>query len=704
MLKWQKTARVVTALVALACVVLVAATLRKRTPPLVQAPLTPTDPKAVLESAGGVSIRLNRDKEEVRLKYENLLTYQDGSTKMLNVTVTTERAGRTFVMRGDEGQVGERETTIELAGNIRVTANDGLVVTTDRATYLQAEGITRAPNHVEFSRGRMQGSGVGFNYDKNQDILTILDQAVVRVAPDAKGLGTMNVTSGALEFRRNERLIRFDRSMKGTREREILEADTATAHLTPDEEYLEALELRGQSKITVSEAAAGGLQAMTGRDIDLKYAPEGGAIQHALVNGGAIIQLAGESTHPGRQIGAETIDISVGADGTTPTALTARETVKVDLPGEESGVSRTITARTLESAGDEQQGLKTARFSDSVQFTERGPGVARTVRSGVLDVTLEPGFASIEDARFSRAVRFVDGDLTATAAAARYVLESGTLELTGKEPGSPTPHVVNDQITVDALVLNLTLAGPIVKAEGSVKSVLQPKKSAAGRATNQKRDREEVRVPAMLKEDQPVNVTADALDYDGDAARAVYTGNALLWQAETSIKGSSLTIDSRKGDMTAMGPVLTVAVLNQNGKDGKKERVRTRGSASEFAYEDADRRATYKGEAHLNGPQGDLTGERIELLLKPSGDELDRVEGYDAVKLRADTQTTTGRRLTYFGDEGRYLMDGTPVKIVDDCGRETTGRTLTFFRSTDRIVIDGTIRTQTKGKSTCQGS
>jgi hypothetical protein len=41
---------------------------------------------------------------------------------------------------------------------------------------------------------------------------------------------------------------------------------------------------------------------------------------------------------------------------------------------------------------------------------------------------------------------------------------------------------------------------------------------------------------------------------------------------------------------------------------------------------------------------------------------------------------------------------------VDECGRETTGRTLTFFRSTDRIVIDGAIRTQTKGKSTCQGS
>lgn len=697
MLKWQKVARIAMVLVALGCVVLVAATLGRRTPPSVAEPVATTDPKALVESAGGVSVRLNRDKEQIRLEYDNVLTYADGSTKLIKVRVTTERDGRTFVMEGDEGKVGERDTTIELFGRIHVTASDGLVVTTDRATYLEAEGIARAPGHVDFARGRMKGSGVGFNYDKNQDILTILDQAVVHVAPDAKGLGAMDVASGGLEFRRNERTLRFDRSMKGSREREILEADTAVAHLTADEEHLEAVELRGQSRITVAKPTTGGLQAMRGRDIDLKYGAGGGAIQHALIAGDAVIQLAGESERPGREISAATIDVSIGSDGATPTALTARDNVKVSLPGGENGVSRTITARSLESAGDDQ-GLKTAHFTDKVEFVERGASLARTARSNILDVTLEQGFTSIEDAKFAQGVRFVDGGLTATAAAARYVLKTGVVELTGKEPGSPTPHVVNDRIAVDATALDLTLDGPIVKAKGSVKSVLQPGK----RSPDQQKD--EIRVPAMLKPDQPVNVTADALDYDGVESRATYSGSALLWQGDTSIKAASLTIDSRKGDMTAAGPVLTVASLQQDGKEGGKERVRTRGSASEFRYDDAERRAVYTGDAHLTGPQGDLTGARIELFLKPSGDELERIEGYDNVKLRADTQTTTGRRVTYFGDEGRYLMDGAPVKIVDECGRETTGRTLTFYRSTDRIVIDGQIRTQTKGTSSCLGS
>ena len=48
-------------------------------------------------------------------------------------------------------------------------------------------------------------------------------------------------------------------------------------------------------------------------------------------------------------------------------------------------------------------------------------------------------------------------------------------------------------------------------------------------------------------------------------------------------------------------------------------------------------------------------------------------------------------------------MIGTPVTIVDECGRETTGRTLTFYQNTDRVVVDGNeqIRTRTTGTSTC---
>jgi len=269
--------------------------------------------------------------------------------------------------------------------------------------------------------------------------------------------------------------------------------------------------------------------------------------------------------------------------------------------------------------------------------------------------------------------------------------------LSGSEPGSLRPHVVNEQIAVDAARIDITLDGPLMKASGAVKSVLQAKKESGN-------SKDDTKVPAMLKKDQPVNVTAEQLDYDGAQSRAVYTGAALLWQGETSIKGPSITIDSRSGDLSATGPVTTSTIMLQDDNKGGKERVSSIGTSKEFAYDDDVRRATYTGDAHITGPQGDLTSPKVEMFLKPSGDELERSEAYDGVVLRGNGRKTTGERLTFFGADQRYLVTGAPVTIVDECGRETTGRTLTFFQTVDRIVVDGNeqIRTQTRGsKSNC---
>lgn len=716
-MKWQRRTRLVIAVMAVIFAVGVGLTMRQRGQTAPPPSLIPrSDEKALFETMGGNGIRLNKNREEVRIDYQKMLTYQDGSNKMMGIKVTTVREDRTFVITGAEGALGQSESTVEVSGNVHVTvctgevkpdltcaANpaDRLVIITDRATYTDADGIARAAGPVEFTRGdRMNGTGVGFTYDKNQDILTLLDQAVVHIAADEKGQGAMDVNSGAMEFRRNEHSLRFDRTMKAVRPKEIIEADTAVAHLTSDEKHLDSVELRGQSKITTSGSGAGGLQALTGRDIDLKYGAGTETIDHALINGDAVIQLAGDGTQPGRQITAASVDVSLAPDGVTPIALTARENVRLSLPAEQNGVGRNITSQTLEAKGDDAQGLTTAHITGNVLFSEHGPDVNRSAHSTLLDVALKPGFASIDDARFAHAVRFVDEPMTATAAAARYVLDDGSLELSGSEPGSVMPHVVNDQIMIDAARIDVTLDGPVVNAVGAVKSILQPQSKEPGK----KRD---IKMPSMLKQDQPVNVTADRLNYAGSESRATYEGGVQLWQGETLIKSpNTLVIDSQKGDLSATGPVTTFSVLLQEAKDGTKERVRSVGTAATFAYQDSDRRATYTGDAHMSGPQGDLTAQKIELFLKPSGDELERVEAYETVSLRSETQKTTGNRLTYFGEDNRYLVNGSPVTIIDNCGQETTGRALTFFKTTDRIVVDGKegVRTHTKGKSNCPGT
>src|SRR5262249_27769850 len=146
-----------------------------------------------------------------------------------------------------------------------------------------------------------------------------------------------------------------------------------------------------------------------------------------------------------------------------------------------------------------------------------------------------------------------------------------------------------------------------------------------------------------------------------------------LWQADTSVHGETLTLDNKSGDMSASGSVTTTTLLEQRDKKqkDKKQKVRSTGTAEKFNYEESTRRATYTGTAHLSGPQGDITADRIELYLQPSGDEVDRAEAYDKVTLREQDRKTTGDRLTYTSSNDTYIVVGNPLTIVDACGRET---------------------------------
>src|SRR5262249_51660384 len=157
-----------------------------------------------------------------------------------------------------------------------------------------------------------------------------------------------------------------------------------------------------------------------------------------------------------------------------------------------------------------------------------------------------------------------------------------------------------------------------LEAWGEVKSVLQPpKKSSASGNT---------KLPSMLKQDQPVTITADSLNYDGGASRAFYDGSAQLWQGDTSIKADSIGIDDHSGALTADGSVVTTTTIEQTDKDNKKERVRTTATADSFKHEDARRQAAYRGRVHFTSAQGEMSAQAIDLYLKPSGNELERAE------------------------------------------------------------------------------
>jgi lipopolysaccharide export system protein LptA len=704
MTRWQRHARLFVALFGVLFAAFVARQLKPRDTPHAAVPVAKTDPGAIIETTKGTLAKFKGSRQNVDVTFARQQLYTDGSSKLFGVTIVTDEknGSRTFTVTANEGRVGANDSSLQLDGAVRLQGSDGLSAAAEHATY-SSEGVLRAPGPVEYGRGRMRGNGVGLIWDKAQDVLTILDQTVVHIAPDDKGIGAAEITAGTAAFARRDKLIRFEKNVHMQRDDQGIDAAAAVMYLTDDEKRIDTMELREQARISRPKAAAGEVQALSGQSMNLKYAGDGETLQHAVIAGGGAIQVAGEAGKPGREIAASMLDVVLASDGTTPTALTGRDNVLLTFPPEGNQGGRTIRSATLDAKGEEKKGLTRAQFAGSVQFRETVGNVGRAANSAALDVGLKSGLSAIEAATFTRGVRFEQGTMAALAAVGRYDPDNGTLALSGSEPGRPTPHVENDKIAVDAATIDVTLEGPKMAASGKVRSELKPApKPKPGEAPQAK-------IPSMLKQDQSVFVLAEKMDYDGTASAATYTGGAVLFQGDTSIKGDTIGIDNKSGNLSASGNITTTTILTQKAKDPKDSKdlkdpkdakpKPSIATAKELKYDDADRRLIYTGDAHMTGPEGDMTASRIELYLKPSGDELDRAEAYENLTLREQNRETKGAKLVYTTADETYVITGAPVRVVDQCQRETVGRTLTFNKGADTIVVDGNsqIRTQTKG-------
>jgi lipopolysaccharide export system protein LptA len=705
MARWQRRARIVLAIVVIAVPIAVALAVHRRaTPPAGASQPASVPPNAVVSSTKGELTQINGSSPDYGIKYQEQSTYADGSTHFIGVTITVKhRGGRDFIVTGDDAQVGNGHSEITLRGHARVQVSDGLRLETDHLIYTQNDGMVRAGDEpVTFTRNGLHGRSVGMTYDQHNDILSLIKDVVIHIAPDAQGQNGADLTAGSAEFVRRQHMLIFQDAVHLARGGEVVDADAGTAYLTEDEKYLSMLDLRGSSRITGAAAAQGGLRAMHARDIDLQYRPDGGTIQQATLNGSAQLVMAGASVRQDRRIDADDLTLEIGPDGSTVTRLTGRGHVALAFPAQQDTPARTIHADSMGANGDGNSGgIDAALLSGHVEYRERLKGGDRIARAGALELALAPGLGDVHTATFTGAVRITQADMQAQASSARYDVAAGTMALSGTTADSP-PHVVDDRIIVDATAIALTPDGPSLKATGNVRSVLKPASQTTSATTA---GQPPTRVPAILKADQPVNVTSASLVYDGPAAHAVYTGQARLWQGETAVQSDELVLDDRNGNLTATGNVRTsMLVVDKDTKKKTSQRSPVIAQAQNLQYDDDARRATYTTSAHLNGPDGDLTGDRIELYLSPAGDEVQRLEGYDHVTLKQQGRVVTGGRLSYFEADEHYLVTGAPVKINEEC-RETLGKSLTFYKSTDRIIVDsgGGTRTETTGGSNCTG-
>ncbi|HXD74124.1 MAG TPA: LPS export ABC transporter periplasmic protein LptC, partial [Vicinamibacterales bacterium] len=262
-MRWQHWTRAILALVALAVAVTVGVTFKRRrdVAPAATSALR-TDPRAVVESTTGRAIRFDRAHEEVRVEYARQLTYADGSTKLLQPRIEEKDRGdgRSFTLTADEGFVGKDETLVTLTGHIKLVEGDGFTAETDTATYDKRDGKVHAPGDITFHHDRLSGSGRGMLYDKETDVLTIMEHAVTHMAPDEHGKGAADIAASTATFPRMDHIIDFGGGgVHVTHDDQVIDSTSAIAYLTDDDKHITVLELHGNATIASAPGSAGSL-------------------------------------------------------------------------------------------------------------------------------------------------------------------------------------------------------------------------------------------------------------------------------------------------------------------------------------------------------------------------------------------------------------------------------------------------------------
>ena len=704
-MRWQRVAQIALAAVVVVFIGAVAASLRNQkttTPPDKPPPPPPVEGTELYNPKGATLERFEGQRKVLEAVLGPHTKFPDGRMTVTGgVRVLTNRDGKDLVIVSREADIKLRQQepptveTVTFKKDVVLTTADGMEVKSAAATYAEADGVVRIPGAVEFKKERTSGGGQGATYDRNRDVLWILDKATFAVGPDKDGKGAMDGSAATAGLARAEHYVKLSKDARLNSSGREMHADEITITLTADNERVQLMQLRGNSRITGGE---GGPQSMVARDIDLTYAADGRTLQTAHLVEQSSVEMGGSAA--GKRIAAQTINIGMGPDGSTVTHLAANGSVDVDIPAENNAPAKEIRSATLVASGAPNVGLKTATFGGKVEFREtqaaagKTPAVDRTARSETLIVETKPGLGAIEKADFRGNVRFVDApDLTAEAQRGIYHIEKDRVELMPSDDPGP-PALINDgKMSVSARTIDFTIASRDLNADTKVKSTILVKKDKSGRG-------QQTRVPSVLKSDQPAYVTANRLQHQGSAGTATYTGSVNLWQDgnETRIKADKIVIEDKSGNLAATGSVVTEFFLEEtNEKTGQKQRAQMLGTCDSFLYDDGRRLAVYTTKAHINGPQGDITANRIELFLKRAGaNELERAEAYakgeEKVVVKEGIRTGRGDHLTYTANDEQYLMIGTPVTMVEEKGTSChvgTGASLRFLRGAEQGQIDG---------------
>jgi len=226
-------------------------------------------------------------------------------------------------------------------------------------------------------------------------------------------------------------------------------------------------------------------------------------------------------------------------------------------------------------------------------------------------------------------------------------------------------------------------------AEGGVTSTRMPDK-------DQKKNSE------MLSGDEPLQAIARKMDSKDHNRKIRYEGDVNMWQGANRIQANVVDLDREKKGLVADGNVVTN--LWEQPKEDKKKKgpaspILTVVHSSHLVYTEANRLALYSGGVVLSRPGLDVKSHQLQAFLADSGADsrLDKAFADGAVQIaessKTGTRTGTADHSEYYTDDNKVILKGGEPKFVQRklSGEQDAfnGEVLTYYADDDRLVVDG---------------
>ncbi len=663
---------------------------------------------------------------------------------------------------------GEVQIDLMSAADAQRTANHpeaAKAVATRIATrgvrFDRASGLAQTDQKVTFTFPSGGGQAVGLEYKAEEGTVRLLRDVhfkliqAARKAAKSKGSQArarpaeeIQVAGSSLDFARDSRLMRLhgpaeaqtpaqrltaseikltlDREFhaetlvasgsgesravatsQGTRDQMKLEADTLTAHFSP-EGAITGLNATGavhalrSGKAEQDEASAesGAVElwpwASQPKEVNLNgnallrtQAGNGGETRTLRTNAFRMEFSRGEAGQSGKVQKAETLAAGTmeWTDAAQPGAAPAKTKLQADRLVMEFGALG--KARQLQAMGNVQ--------------TERAvpgrPVQTATARSGIAELQAAGGWSQMD---LEGDVKLKEGERRGEGQHAVFVRASQTATLTGNAVArdatteTHAPKFIFAQLSGD------------IRAEGGVRST-----DFSSRAS------------AVQLAPAPANISADTLQANSKNGRAFYSGHARLWQGDSVLEAESIELlrparvlnavgnvravfpqaagqSSGKGNNRAdqQGTALTPVPVNAPQAAPKKPQL-WHATSGTLSYYDTENRAHLEQNVDVQSAEHRMRGPMLDLNFTRAGQngpgspnatvgaqQISRAVATGGVIVEEGGRKAVAERGEYLAATGKFVMSGGNPTLYDGSAGTTTGRQLTFYLADDTIIVD----------------